>query len=72
VIESSSASGEEGEKNKKGLIENSWVGKRITIGEDNIVPKVTSPCTRCVMISLPQGDFLMIWASCALSKYTTK
>ena len=56
VIESPSASGEEGEKNKKGFIENSWVGKSITIGEDNIVLKVTSPCTRCVMITLPQGD----------------
>jgi uncharacterized protein YcbX len=56
VIESPSASGEEGEKNKKGSIEDSWVGKRITIGEDNIVLKVTSPCTRCVMITLPQGD----------------
>jgi len=32
------------------------VGKRITIGEDNFVLKVTSPCTRCVMITLPQGD----------------
>jgi uncharacterized protein len=41
VIESSSAPGEEREKNKKGFIENSWVGKRITIGEDNIVLKVT-------------------------------
>jgi len=56
VIESPSASGEEGEKNKKGFIEDSWVGKRITIGEDNVVLKVTSPCTRCVMITLPQGD----------------
>ena len=56
VIESPSASGEEGEKNKKGFIEDPWVGKRITIGEDNFVLKVTSPCTRCVMITLPQGD----------------
>jgi uncharacterized protein YcbX len=29
--------------------------KKITIGED-IVITVTGPCTRCVMISLPQGD----------------
>jgi uncharacterized protein len=55
VIESSSVSGEE-EKNKKGFIENSWVGKKIMIGKDSIVLKVTSPCTRCVMITLPQGD----------------
>ena len=44
---------ESGEKND--FIENSWVGKKITLGED-IVITVTGPCTRCVMISLPQGD----------------
>ncbi|MFL6371399.1 MAG: MOSC domain-containing protein, partial [Nitrososphaeraceae archaeon] len=44
------------EKNKKNdFIENSWVGKKMTIGED-IVLKITGPCTRCVMITLPQGD----------------
>jgi len=44
------------EKNKKNdFIENSWVGKKMTIGED-IVLNITSPCTRCVMITLPQGD----------------
>lgn len=37
------------------FIENSWIGKKITIGED-IVLRVTGPCTRCVMITLPQGD----------------
>jgi uncharacterized protein YcbX len=40
---------------KKDFIENSWVGKKVTIGED-IVLKVTAPCTRCVMITLPQVD----------------
>jgi uncharacterized protein len=45
VVES--ASGE------KDFIENLWVGKKITIGKD-IVLWVT--CTRCVMITLPQGD----------------
>jgi uncharacterized protein len=40
---------------KKDFIENSWVGKKITIGKD-IVLKVTAPCTRCVMITLSQGD----------------
>jgi|SRR5215212_1959074 uncharacterized protein YcbX len=48
VIESNSGE-------KKDFIENSWVGKKLTIGED-IVLKVTAPCTRCVMITLPQGD----------------
>jgi uncharacterized protein YcbX len=42
-------------KEKKDFIENSWVGKKIAIGED-IVLRVTGPCTRCVMITLPQGD----------------
>src|SRR5205823_15048588 len=52
VIESSDGE----KKNKNDFIENLWVGKKIIIGEDNIVLKVTSPCTRCVMITLPQGD----------------
>ena len=46
---------ESGSGEKKDFIENSWVGKKITIGED-VVLKVTAPCTRCVMITLPQGD----------------
>ncbi|MFL6343472.1 MAG: MOSC domain-containing protein [Nitrososphaeraceae archaeon] len=40
---------------EKDFIENLWVGKKMTIGED-IVLKITGPCTRCVMITLPQGD----------------
>ena len=48
VIESAS-------KEKKDFIENLWVGKKLMIGED-IVLKVTAPCTRCVMITLPQAD----------------
>jgi uncharacterized protein len=31
------------------------VGKKLTIGKD-VVLKVTAPCTRCVMITLPQGN----------------
>ncbi len=50
VIESASSSGE-----KNDFIENSWVGKKLMIGED-IVLRVIGPCTRCVMITLPQGD----------------
>jgi uncharacterized protein YcbX len=52
VVESasSSSSGE-----KKDFIENLWVGKKLMIGED-IVLRVIGPCTRCVMITLPQGD----------------
>ena len=32
-----------------------WIGKKLTVGED-IVLRVTGPCMRCVMITLPQGD----------------
>jgi uncharacterized protein len=42
-------------KEKNDFVENSWIGKKLTIGKD-IVLKVTAPCTRCVMITLPQGD----------------
>lgn len=38
------------------FVENSWIGKNITIGEEKILLKVIQPCTRCVMITLPQSD----------------
>lgn len=47
VIESASGENE--------FIENLWINKIITIGED-IILRVTGPCTRCVMTTLPQGD----------------
>jgi len=37
------------------FVENLWIGKNITIG-DEILLKVIQPCTRCVMITLPQSD----------------
>src|SRR5438552_4623800 len=40
---------------EKDFIENLWIGKKITIGEE-IVLRVTAACTRCVMTTLPQGD----------------
>jgi uncharacterized protein len=40
---------------EKGFVENSWIDKEITIGE-GVVLRVIAPCTRCVMITLPQGD----------------
>jgi uncharacterized protein len=40
---------------EKDFVENSWVDKEITIGEE-VVLRVIAPCTRCVMITLPQGD----------------
>jgi uncharacterized protein len=45
VVESAS------KEKKNDFIENSWV----VIGKD-IVLNITAPCTRCVMITLPQGD----------------
>jgi uncharacterized protein len=51
VVESASSS----EEKKKDFIENLWVGKKLKIGED-IVLKIIGPCTRCVMITLPQAD----------------
>jgi uncharacterized protein len=47
VVESSSE--------EKDFTENSWVDMKLMIGEE-IVLKVIGPCTRCVMITLPQGD----------------
>jgi uncharacterized protein YcbX len=49
IVVESASSGE------KDFIENSWVGKKLMIGED-IVLRIIAPCTRCVMITLPQGD----------------
>ncbi len=40
---------------EKDFIENSWVNMKLRIGEE-IVLKVVGACTRCVMITLPQGD----------------
>jgi len=37
------------------FIENLWVDKKLSIGEE-ILLRVTGPCTRCVMTTLPQGD----------------
>jgi uncharacterized protein YcbX len=45
----------ESEDNENDFIENSWVGKKMIIGKD-VVLNITAPCTRCVMITLPQGD----------------
>ncbi len=35
--------------------EDTWVGRTVTLG-DEVALRVTGPCPRCVMITLPQGD----------------
>ena len=37
------------------FVEDKWVGRTLSIGED-VQVKVTEPCPRCVMTTLPQGD----------------
>jgi len=39
----------------EGFVENDWVGRTLAIGE-KVRLRVTGPCPRCVMTTLPQGD----------------
>jgi uncharacterized protein len=39
----------------EGFVENAWVGKTVQIGSD-LRLEVTTPCPRCVMTTLAQGD----------------
>ncbi len=39
---------------QQGFVENDWIGHTATIGEVRL--RVTGPCTRCIMTTLPQGD----------------
>jgi len=38
-----------------GFVENGWVGRTLAIGSE-VVLEIASPCPRCVMTTLPQGD----------------
>lgn len=40
---------------EKDFVENNWVGQILALG-DTVRLKVTGPCPRCVMTTLPQGD----------------
>jgi uncharacterized protein YcbX len=42
-------------KSEPDFVENSWVGLNVEIGE-SLLLKVTNPCPRCVMTTLPQAD----------------
>jgi len=43
------------EPDAQGFVENDWIGKTIAIG-DEVRLRITGPCPRCVMTTLPQGD----------------
>jgi uncharacterized protein len=38
-----------------GFAENDWIGRMVSIG-DEVRLRVTGPCPRCVMTTLPQGN----------------
>ncbi len=40
---------------EKGFVENAWIGRTLAIG-DEVRLRIASPCPRCVMTTLPQGD----------------
>ena len=42
-------------KGTEGFVEDGWIGKVLGIGREVRV-RVTGPCPRCVMTTLPQGD----------------
>jgi hypothetical protein len=39
----------------QGFVENDWIGHTIAIG-DEVRLRITGPCPRCVMTTLPQSD----------------
>jgi uncharacterized protein YcbX len=43
------------DKEQTGFVEAGWIDKIISIGEE-VKLKITGPCPRCVMTTLPQGD----------------
>jgi uncharacterized protein YcbX len=40
---------------RQGFVENDWIGHTVAIG-DEVRLRITGPCPRCVMTTLPQGD----------------
>jgi uncharacterized protein len=40
---------------REGFVENDWIGQTLAIG-DEVRLRITGPCPRCVMTTLPQGD----------------
>jgi uncharacterized protein len=42
-------------RDQQGFVESDWIGRTVALG-DEVRLRVTGPCPRCVMITLPQGD----------------
>jgi len=40
---------------QQGFVENDWIGRTLALG-DEVRVRITGPCPRCVMTTLPQGD----------------
>lgn len=40
---------------EQGFVEQTWIGHTLAIG-DEVRLKISGPCGRCVMTTLPQGD----------------
>jgi len=40
---------------EQGFVENDWIGHTVAIG-DQVCLRITGPCPRCVMTTLPRGD----------------
>ncbi|WP_406470461.1 MOSC domain-containing protein [Streptomyces sp. NBC_01615] len=40
---------------EQGFVENDWIGRTVAIGGE-VRLRITGPCPRCVMTTLPQGD----------------
>lgn len=40
---------------QSGFVENDWIGKTLAVGNE-VRLKISGPCPRCVMTTLPQGD----------------
>jgi len=43
------------ETSQPGFVENSWIGRTLALG-DEVLLRVSIPCPRCVMPTLPQAD----------------
>lgn len=54
VVVQTGRANESGRTDTSGFVEQGWIGRTVTIGDVKL--KITGPCARCVMTTLPQGD----------------